>query len=237
LLGVGIPRLVRRRDVKALGLVVGLLCSLVAFYVLLGTEPISPNHERYAMWLITPSCVALAMLVRTFGDSDRSWHLQLGGVTLACGLLLVGFQQHYFAAIRETGGNSHWTFHTGPVEPKQAAFDAIGKAAPDAGSITVLAEDYWCQRPIRYLAEGRPGMQVLDGSVVPMASELPAAERYFAVGVPGGPYEDWLAKNAGVLPCETFADFGGQPVIRVWDLRSDRERVERLREEARRKGR
>src|SRR5262249_15631481 len=153
-----------------------LLGSLVAFYVLLGTEPISPNLERYSMWLITPSCLALAVLVRTFGASERSWHLQLTGVTAVCALLLVSFQEHYFAVIRETGGDAHWALRTGRVEPKQAAFAAILSAAPDAGSVTILAEDYWCTRPLQYLAEGRPGMHVLDGSLPLASGNAPTAE-------------------------------------------------------------
>jgi hypothetical protein len=81
-------------------------------------------------------------------------------------------------------------------------------------------------------------MHVLDGSLPLASGNAPTAERYFAVSVPGGPYEDWLAKNASGLSCQTIADFSGRPVVLVWDLGSDRDRLERLRTETlpRRKG-
>src|SRR5207247_236988 len=108
--------------VNALGLLLGLGVSLSAFYLVIGIWPVWPQLERYSMWLITPSCLVGALLWRSLGTSEGSWHGQLVGALVLAGLLLSSFDQHYFQRIRETGGESERAFRTGPVEPKQAAF-------------------------------------------------------------------------------------------------------------------
>src|SRR5262249_49631085 len=188
----GLPALVRRRDAQALGLLAGLGVSLVAFYLLLGPRLIAPALERYAMYLVTPSCLALVLLGRSCGDTLFAHRLQWGGLLVACGLLLTGFYGHYFLAITETGGKAHWTFRTANVEPKQAAFDAI-VAATDGQPAAILAEDWWCFQPIRYLASERPELKVFvcrkwDADVIDTVS----GQRRLVVSFAGGPCDAWL---------------------------------------------
>ncbi|MCY2987918.1 MAG: glycosyltransferase family 39 protein [Planctomycetota bacterium] len=129
LLAVGVPRLVRRQDTRTLGLLGGLAPSLIAFYLVGGAAAMGPGQERYAMYLVTPSCLVLALLVRRLGDTKVASGWQLGGVLVICSLLLVSFYQQYFMVFWQTGGLAHRTFRTGPVEPKQAAFEYIRAAA------------------------------------------------------------------------------------------------------------
>jgi hypothetical protein len=112
LLVLGLPRLVRQRDEQALGLVLGLGVSLAGFYLVAGVWAIRPSTERYAVFLLMPSCLVLAMLIRSLGDSPRAWTFQALGTAAVGGLLLGGFSQHYFGTLLETGGH-----HTGRSAP------------------------------------------------------------------------------------------------------------------------
>jgi hypothetical protein len=233
LLVLGIPRIRRQGDRQALGLLAGLGVSLVAFHLLLGPRLIEPGLERYAIYLAVPSCLAAVILVRAawsgpvVGDSEpgamsRSEPAAAGlfipaVVVPVCGLLLLGFVSHYFLPLIQTGGNSHRTFRTGPVEPKQAVFNAIIAAAADEPEADVLAEDWWCALPIRYLSYSRPGMQVrMCRKDVLDHIDVTTLRRRFAVGFAGGPCEAYLRDR--LPPMHTSVDHSGRPVLHVWDL-------------------
>ena len=214
----GLPRLVREHDLPALGLLAGLGISLAACYLVIGPHAIGPGLERYAMWLVTPSCLALALLLRATGDSVMATRLQLG-LWIVCSLLLVGFQLHYFEPLLETGGNAHRTFRTGPVEPKQAAFEAIEEVCQRQPA-TILAEDYWTFVPLYYLARGRPELRVVQCKEVKVEDE---SQRRFLVGFAGGPSEQWLATHAPALRRQVIIDYADRPVLYVWDLGTNSE--------------
>lgn len=214
----GLPRLIRRRDQVALGLLGGLGISLAGCYLLLGPVPLSPGRERYAMWLITPSCLVLALLVRSLGDGEWEGHLQLGGVLLISGLLLTSFYENYYQVFRQTGGESHRAFRTGTIEPKQAAYAYMVETAGTDEPFVVLAEDYWSCFPIRYLARRHRGTRVLDCSNPFDTRDLGPPQRRFAVGFAEGPYDRLLGSK---LPRQEFRDYSGRPVLYVWDLGDD----------------
>jgi hypothetical protein len=215
LLAAGLPGLVRRRDTAALGVLGGLAVSLLAFYLVGGVRAISPGQERYAMYLVTPCCLALALLLCATGDTAWARRGQVGCALLVGGLLLAGFAEHYLGALRRTGSEAHRTFRTGPVEPKQAALEHVFAAA-GGEPVTVLAEDWWCYYPLRYLGAARPQTRVLPWQE---ADRAPPSHR-FVVGFAGGPCERWLAANAPGLPGREFPDYAGRPVLAVWDLGS-----------------
>jgi hypothetical protein len=215
----GLPRLIRQRECVALGLLGGLAVSLIAFYVVLGQRPMGPGLERYAMYLIVPSCLALVLLGRSLSDtSPHGW--QIGGGLVICGMLLLAFYGHYFQPLATTGGEQPYplrTFRTGPVEPKQAAFDFTNNASD--GPATLLAADWWCYRPIQYLAYQRPDFEVLlcrkpEGQSI----DVTTPRRRFFVAFAGGTSEAWMREHASELPRTTIMDYSGRPVLYVWDL-------------------
>jgi hypothetical protein len=212
LLVVGVRRFHRERNTTALGLVGGLALSLLAFYVLVGPRLIGPGLERYAMFLLTPSAVVLAVLWRSLSDVPRWPHWS--GLLAVCGGLLVGFSFHYFGPLLETGGEAHRTFRTAAVEPKQAAFAAI-VARTGGQPATVLAEDWWTFFPLYYLAGNRPELRVVWCE---KATDDLAPGRRFLVGFAGGPCDLWLAQNAPGRASQTIRDYAGRPVLHVWDL-------------------
>jgi hypothetical protein len=219
LLGTGLPRLIRRRDSTVLGIVGGLFISLAAFYVVLGPRWIAPAHGavRNGTYLIMPSCLGLVLLARA--GSESAWIRRLQSIVLlaVCALLLGGFYRHYFEPLQDTGGETHRTFRTGPIEPKEAAFAAI-LAANDGQPATILAEDYWIYFPLHYLAGGHPEFQLVSCKE---AGDKPEHERHFLVGFAGGPCDRWMVQHDPERPKQVMADYAGRPVLYVWDLGED----------------
>lgn len=214
-----LPRFRQRHDTAALGLLLGILVSLAGAYLLFGLSTVQPGWERYSMWLVTPACLLAALAVSSLGDLPTARSRQLAGVLAVCALLLGSFYLRYFQVLIHTGGEVHRAARTGPVEPKQAAYEAIVAWAGDDSPFTVLAEDWWCYWPIRYLAHDRPSMQVVlcQGDRAQVA-DLTSARRRFAVGFADGPLDRWFAQHAPRTPHQTFNDAAGRPVLRVWDL-------------------
>jgi hypothetical protein len=218
LLAAGLPRLLRRRDYVVLGLLGGLAVSLAGMFLIVGIVPLTPGFERYGMYLVTPSCLVFALLLRDLGSTPLAWRCQLGGVLVLCGVLLGSFYQRYFVVLHTTGGQAARAFWTGPVEPKEAALASIMATVKDE-PVTILTEDHWTYFPIRYLAWGRPGVRVLlSKQLADNPAELTETRRRFLVGFAGGPSEEWLAKNAPSLPRQAFFDYACRPVLYVWDL-------------------
>lgn len=219
LLSLGVPRLIRRRELTTLGLLAGLLLSLMAFYLVVGAGGIAPGVERYAMYLVTPSCLAFVLLGRTLGDTSdsRGWQI---GVQVVCVSFLISLGCHYFLVLSESGSEQPYkyrTFRTGPVEPKEAAFEVIAKAADEP--TMVLAADWWCYRPIQYLSYRRQDIEVVlcrrpEGQSI----DVTTPRRRFFVAFAGGTSEQWMATNAAGVPRTTIVDYAGRPVLYVWDL-------------------
>ena len=214
-----LPRWIRARDGVGLALLAGIFIALVGFYLLMGPEALSPGWERYGVWLLSPACLALGLLIGGLGTSAaaRAWQTVALGVVCLC--MLLGFYRNYFAVFETTGGTADWVFRTGPVEPKQAAFNEIlamtsGETAP----VTILAEDWWTYYPLRYLATGRASMNVVwseDDASAPSAAE---PGHRFAIGAADGAFHRWIERHAPELPRRTIVDSGGRAVLHVWDL-------------------
>jgi hypothetical protein len=216
---VGTRRLIQESAWPALGLLGGLIISLISFYLVLGVGAIEPGQQRYAMYVVAPSCLVFVLLGRSLAAAPWApW--QIGGGLGLCTLLLFSFLGHYLAPLMGSGGEQPYplrTFHTGPVEPKQAAFEAITAASDEP--IAVLAADWWSHWPIRYLAYDRPNLQVLlcrkpEGQSI----DVTTSRRRFFVAFAGGTSEAWMREHAAQLPRTEMVDYSGRPVLYVWDL-------------------
>ncbi len=214
-----LPAWLKSREGVKLGLLGGALIALLAFYLLMGAEALSPGWERYGVWIISPACVILGLLISSVGTSAASRSAQTIGVIAACVFMLVGFYRNYFAVLETSGGAAHLAFRTGPVEPKQAAFNAILTMTSDEpGPVVILAEDWWTYYPLRYLAADRETFTV----VWPRGAIAGTAEprHRFAVGFDRGPFHRWVDLHAPELRGRTVVDSAGQPILHVWDLTS-----------------
>jgi hypothetical protein len=135
------------------GVLTGWLASLILFMLIAGPGALQPHFERYAVWLIAPTALALAILIRRLLVRDA---VVIGFTAILAVLLLIGFREHYFRVLEEAGSRSASTFWTGAEEPKQAAHDQLAGIARVSGPIRVVAEDWWLYWPVRYLAKGKP---------------------------------------------------------------------------------
>ncbi len=193
LLVLGIPRLVQRRQWDRIALIVGLVLGAMALYLAAGPEILRPHRERYGMYLVIPTVLAIASLISSLlpdSDCDGTSVLRqacLAVILLGGWALLFSFKIHYLDAIRATGGESHVTFRTAEVEPKQQAFQLIvsdvanrdpslaretsttrsGIVEPRVGgeargSWPVLAEDWWIYWPLRFLSSRHPEIAIIS---------------------------------------------------------------------------
>lgn len=201
----------RGRD---LGLVAGWLVSLIAFFILAGTRSLMPGLDRYALCLIVPTVLMLAVLIsRATGPAAKnSPVLMTGTLGLA---LLAGFWMRYFEPLERGRGGTHRTFWTASTEPKQAAHNLIA-AEPGARRATIYAEDYWLYWPLVYLDSGRPIIQANSDRAKrnPLGSSGPV---YWVVWR-GGPTDRKIAARFAGATSWTLPSANRDEAVRVWRL-------------------
>jgi hypothetical protein len=200
-------RVVAGGDPRKLGLVVGWLATLVAFFVFAGPDALRPHVERYGVCLLVPTIVALAVLVVEAGAGQGP----VVAVAVASAALLGLFWRGYFVALETTGSTSHETFWTGPVEPKAEAFRLI-EAETGGRPTAVLADGYWLYWPLAYLARGSR----LDVQDVAAGGGTPTGAAYL-VGFPDGSLDRWARAAPHVKLRWEIPGAGGRVVLRVWE--------------------
>lgn len=211
--GAGLWSLRRRAFGREAGVVIGWLATLFAFFLVAGPGALAPHFERYAICLIAPTVLALAILARELGGQGTRTAAPMGVTLLIALLLLAGFGRHYLGALETTGSLSHRTFWTGPVEPKAAALQTLLADSRNARHpIRLVTEDWWLYWPVVYLAAGDP-VQVIDGSQLSTGPPLPSHDWLVFVG---GPLDRRLAATAGAVPVDSVAGTGRGAVLRIW---------------------
>lgn len=215
LLAVGAVGLVRRPGPRAAGVVLGWLATLLAFAALAGTGAMTPNVERYALVLVVPSLLAVAVLLRELTRrGERPWRAALP-VAVVCVAMAGAFVTQYLRFLETTGGASEQTFWTGPdAEPKAQALRIIEMQSAGLRA-RVVVESWWVHHPMQYLAHGEPM------EFVPLGRPVPAADSAFPggtwwVGFPGGPVEQMLSRAGRGTPLWEAKAGNGRPILRLW---------------------
>jgi len=72
----------------------------------------------------------------------------------------VSFQLNYFREFATSGGRSHLTYVTAPIEPKRQALEQIVAARGGTGPVLIVAQQWWLYWPIAYLARAQAGVSV-----------------------------------------------------------------------------
>lgn len=138
----------------------GVGLSLIAAHLVGGGEVLAPHTERYAMFLVVPTCYVMAAALETLARAPRG---AAGARLIAAALgsvLLLSFDRYFLAAFRHADLGRHNTFRTGDVDPKQQALELI-RASRNPDRITLIrAEDHWIYWPLRYLAGPPADLQV-----------------------------------------------------------------------------
>lgn len=151
--------------------------AIVAFLLIAGPRAMAPGQERFAIGLIGLTVLLLARgAALAWEAAPARWRVVLAAATLAGWPLLADFHAHYFKFIEQTGGQSHFTFRTGPMEPKQAALlyilqeaaseSPLGAAENDSARIWIVCSEWWNLWPIRYLAIPHRDVCVAEPSAV-----------------------------------------------------------------------
>jgi 4-amino-4-deoxy-L-arabinose transferase-like glycosyltransferase len=211
---------------------------LVSFYLVAGPDAIAPHFERYAICLIAPCAVLLALgwshWLR-FAENPRDpsakssrlrkCRVRVAGMVLAATawLWLIYFYRDYFVVFETTGGTSHVAFRTAPIEPKLAALNAMLKAEnrnqngnSEKKPIWIVADSWWSYWPLAYFATDRPDVRVVAAEDWPTERERVAATdavwqvKFAAIDQQANPAEDSNNPPAGEI---TIDDDAGAPLL------------------------
>ena len=154
----------------------------------------------------------------------------IGTASLAAAALLGSFYVNYFRAFATTGGRSHLTYVTAPIEPKQQALIHILGRSAGAARVEIATRQWWLYWPIAYLATPHPTVSVrLDADADAGAGSSRrrlAARRGSSSSSPARP--SWRRRcGASRRPATgsrrtTIADAGGRDHLVIVEVATDR---------------
>ncbi|MGB6041719.1 MAG: glycosyltransferase family 39 protein [Pirellulales bacterium] len=161
-------------------LAVGTIATVWMFFLFAGPMAIAAGNERYGICLIAPGSLFVAFGLYWY-SMQRPAVTSLAGI--AAGWLLVfGFYTNYFQFIDRTGGEAHFAFRTGQIEPKQAIAHYLLGEAGHCDSVVAVATEWWSYWPLAYLTHHDQNVHVVacpDGDArFGQAPGLPAAVPY-----------------------------------------------------------
>lgn len=213
---LGTWRLVCTRRWDRLALLAGLALGGAGLLVVAGAHAIRPEMPRYGMYLVMPSVLAFACLLRSLlvtAPGVRPALLRGAQCTALLGLgwtLLWATKTNWFDFYTSTSGESLWTFRTETPDPNQRVLalvardvEAVGRApavlgrsqAPPARAL-LITENWWTYGPLQYLTLTRPDIKVVAYEQMGLDLQQHSAhlranlERgAYAVGFSGGRFE------------------------------------------------
>lgn len=202
-------------------LAIGWAVMLVGFFLVAGPGAIAPHFERYGICLIAPGAVLLSRGLAWWIEPRHAHARAFAWILLAGACLFpVTFYLGYFDFIERTGGESHMTFRTAPVEPKLAAFRYVREHSD--GPARIVATEWWNYWPLAYLAAGDDNVYVVSGQPWQTAGAMPHDDRLdktWYVEYAGGAEEQELLRrleHAGAkVERHVISDYSGRPVLAV----------------------
>jgi FG-GAP repeat len=172
---LGSVRLIRGKQWDRVALVGGVLASMAALFVMGSSKIIQPGMIRYGYFLVVPTILAFACLLRAllvtpsggWSTLARSGQvavlLALGGVLLMVNRLDLVDQARVVNSFDGRGEESPWTFGTDRQDPRKQAFSHIledmGRRGTDRGmiiSLEPISKSYF-----KFLALSHPGIEVV----------------------------------------------------------------------------
>jgi hypothetical protein len=212
-------RLARRATEQDAALVLGWGAMLLGFFVVAGPLAIAPHFERYGICLVAP---AMLLLARGLGW----WLFEMSSARLARRLIIVAawlwaasFYCNDFVFFWRTGGESHRTFRTAAIEPKQQALELVLRQRDPARPVRIVCDQWWSYWPIAYLAYGRQRVEVVSREDWTTSPRSPADRETWFVGFVDRDESDASRSTARrvdpVGPRQIVCDYGGRPLIVV----------------------
>jgi hypothetical protein len=203
------------------GLIVACAGTWLGFYAFAGPQALRPHAERWGLCLIAPGALVFARGLTAWMERTPSLRRStIGAASLVGAGLLASFYLNYFAEFRTTGGRSHFTYVTAQPEPKQQAFEYV-LARSGGAPVTIVAQQWWLERPLTYLAAAHPGVSVIQ--TMPAATrdveEALRAGRLFFVEFVGTPElaraEEWIRNRGLRATPRVIKDAGGGDHLQI----------------------
>jgi hypothetical protein len=201
-------------------LAIGLLLSVVGFFIVAGPDGVEPHFERYALWMIVPTVLVLSRGAGWWLCEARSTRPTAIAMTATViGLLLASCDRYYFHVFATSGGDSHLAFATGDVDPKERALNEILSSSEPSTPITIISGNWWTRLPIEYLSAKEPRVRVQQSFDGPI-SDLP--KNAFFVELVGSRDEqlvhERLSSNHVAYEKMIETDRKGRPIVVVFRL-------------------
>jgi hypothetical protein len=206
--------MLRRKEWRPLSHLLGTAGLFIAFRVLAARRAMDADGDvRYGLVLIAPLLLAWIFSIESVFKTSRIPDFVILVIGAAC---LIVFGQQYFIRIMRTGGESHVTFRTAPVEPKEQAAALI--RAHSCERKVVSAESWWLAEPLKYLLAKDAGTTVYKTGDVPDDALRGIPEGcVLAVSFLNTPM-DTSMRSGGLTP-EIVTDMRGEPLIEVWTVK------------------
>ena len=176
-----------------------------------------------------PASLVLARGIGTWIEHvPRLRWASIGTASLAATALLSWFYVNYFRAFATTGGRSHLTYVTAPIEPKQQALSRHPRPRRRLDPRPIATRQWWLYWPIAYLATPHPTVSVhLDASSDAVARlEAPASgTAQFFVEFAGTPELAATLKRVEETgrraTLTTIADAGGRDHLVIVEVQAE----------------
>jgi hypothetical protein len=215
----GTVLLARTGNKKALGFVVALYVAVIGFFVVSNGRGLDFGRDRYGVFLLVPSAIALGLCVQAIADFYRRQRLAYLVVVSLCSILLIHFYLAYFQVLQATGGNGHFTYRSAATDPKWAAAEWIVEDSTTRGSrsIAVSADGWFMFYSLRYAIEAiAPKAEVSLVSGESVGAEL-AKGAYVAVFADSPLHRELTERFQGLdFVRKHFLDYGHNAVLTVW---------------------
>jgi hypothetical protein len=219
--GLFVPAAARhgRRD---LGLLAACAGTWILFFAFAGPGGLRPHFERWGLCLLVPAMLVLAGgLGSWIDDRGRLRGVKIAAAGLIASGVLVSFQANYFREFATTGGRSHLTYITAPIEPKHQVLAHVLDRSPE-GRAVIIADAWWLYWPLAYLATPHPRVTVLRTGLNGVSAGRAHDVAYFVVEFAGTPAldakRDWLRNRAHQWTETTIHDAGGRPLIEILEV-------------------
>jgi hypothetical protein len=214
---------------KLLYFVGSLVVSLVIFFAIAGPGAVSPNSERYALWMTVPHLLIGAIAWEHIAQRlQRPWTAH-ATAWLVCCALLASFSVQYFHRLHVSNSVTENAFATADVEPKQQAFALIEKHVQQDGLPRILAEDWWTYWALKYLSLGSHKahyeVSILDTNWdtrfprdFTLAPKPVNSANVFLVGYVGGALDGAVQSRWPMMQRKVISGYGARPVLAVFGL-------------------
>ena len=200
------------------GLPAGWLAMLIAYALVGGAGPLNPPTERYAIVLVAPTALVIAMALRAWLGKNVGT-LREAALAATLGAALIAATLAFYLvplATRDRTGFTAWlgvdALRTGPVEPKEATARWLLAQRRTGQSLRVIAEDWWLYWPLAYRLDSQA--VVINAETDPRGAGQPGADPTVVVTYAGSTLDRRLAPVA--RPAFTATGYDGRAIVDVW---------------------